>query len=88
MTRFTGPRMAIPTFKTPVETIASPGNEIFFSYEASPHSCSQLCKRLSEKRRNGLARQSKSVFDLRRHYGIETTNPYKVRFLILKSFSA
>ena len=29
MTRFTGPRMAIPTFKTPVETITPPWSESF-----------------------------------------------------------
>ena len=56
MTRFTGPRMAIPTFKTPVETITPPGSEILHLH--------------------------------RKDYGIETTEPYKVRFLILKSFSA
>ena len=56
MTRFTGPRMAIPTFKTPVETITPPWSEIFH---------------LAGERN-----------------GDETTEPYKVRFLILKSFSA
>lgn len=53
MTRFTGPRMAIPTFKTPVETIASP-----YPLSETATQCD------------------------------ETTFSYKVRFLILNSFSA
>ena len=87
MTRFTGPRMAIPTFKTPVETITPPGNEIFFVYEAPPHSCLQLCKGLCEKRWRGFVRQDKSLPLSPWTNGMNRQNPYKVRFLILKSFS-
>ena len=56
MTRFTGPRMAIPTFKTPVETIASPRSEILFHFGVPAHSRLRLFKGTKGKEWNILAR--------------------------------